>query len=128
MTQKEREYLQQLIADFEKSTERCRHCCMLAMDKVDDPDKLCPKCRKIFEKAYDFEEEHAKFRLNDTEIAVGFHQTTGHALDAEELLRLKVFMLDFECEDSDNMAEAIKKVVMSLIMRNPDLAKKFTDD
>jgi len=128
MTHEEREVLKKLIRDFEQSMARCRYCCTFEAERVDDPDRLCPKCWKIFQKAYDYEEEHAKFRLNDTEIAMGFQQAMGRGLEEDELLRLKSYMLDFECEDADNMVDVIKKIVVSLRMRNPQLEAMFTDD
>lgn len=128
MTHEEREVLRGLIVNFERSVARCRYCCTLEVEQIGDPDKLCPKCWKVFQKAYDYEEEHAQFRLNDTEIVVGFQQVMGRSLDDDELLHLKALMLEFECEDSDNMVDIIKAIVTSLRMRNPQLEAMFTDD
>lgn len=128
MNQEEREHLRQLIENFENALSRCRHCCTLELEQIDDPDQLCPKCWKIFQKAYDYEEAHAQFRLTDREIAEEFQQAMGRGLDEDELLRLKAYMLEFECEDADNMVDAIKQIVMSLRMRNPKLEELFTDD
>jgi len=111
MTFDERETLRSLIAEFESTTELCSVCRVLA-----EYNELCPNCLALYIRAREYEGAHCKFTLNDTEIVVGFKQSTGRELDEEELATFKDLMLQFECEDADNIVEAIRKVVMSLQM------------
>ena len=111
MTFDEREKLRRLIAEFENTTELCCVCRVLA-----EYNELCPDCLELYERAKEYEDAHCKFTLNDTEIVTGFKQSTGKEMDEEELATFKDLMLQFECEDADNIVEAIRKVVMSLQM------------
>jgi len=111
MTNEERGKLHELIQAFEETADNCRQC-------AQTDDDLCPRCWVLFETAKDFEEVHCKFKLNDSQIEIGFKQATGKQLDEDELLTFKDLMLQFECEDADSVVEAIQKVVMSLRMRD----------
>lgn len=123
-----RETLKKLIEDFERSVALCHHCCRISFEKEVGPDDLCNKCVTLLQLATDFEDLHSNFELNDSQLLVGFKQATGKQLTEEELIRLKFYMLEYECEDSVTVAEAIKKIVASLNIHQPGLLESMSND
>lgn len=111
MTFDERNKLRDLIGAFERAYASCPACRRAGPDAVP-----CPDCWVLFERANAYEEKYCKFAMNDSQIVAGFLQATGQLLDEDELATFKAFMLEFECEDSPTVAEAIKLVVISLQM------------
>lgn len=128
MTADEREVLYQLIDNAERGVAACSECSRITPETLTENTVFCDSCERRFQAAFDFEMAHRRFILTDTEIVEQFNREIGKYLTDDELALLKVYMLEYECEDATTVVEAIKKITASMYMRDPTKAKLWEEN